>query len=97
MSVVRVRVRLQVPSQPPEYLTFLWNLFNAPSPQIGDELCFGDYLMEVKNRRYDVPSTLVAPTVILHTGITGRRARVTITRAELTEILNDYPTVEVIG
>lgn len=97
MSVVRVVVKLQSPPQDPEYVTFNWNLFTASCPQIGDELCFDDYLLVVRARRYHMPTYLEPPAVTLHAGLTGRRARSTVTRAELTEIIQTYPTVEVLG
>jgi hypothetical protein len=97
MSVVRVVVKLQSTPQDVEYLTFNWNLFSAPCPQIGDELCFGDYFLVVRARRYRMPTVLEAPAIALHAGLTGRRARTPVTRAELTEIIKGCPTVEVIG
>jgi hypothetical protein len=98
MAVVRVVVRLQRPEQDPDYVSFNWEIVAAPVPCIGDDICFGDYLLQVRARRYH-PSAIDErpPALTLHTGLTGRRTKVTVTRDELHTLLQDYPAVELLG
>jgi hypothetical protein len=98
LNTVRVVVKLQSPEQAPEYLTFGWALFNRPCPEAGDEIAFGDYLLIVRNRRYQVPEFLEAPSITLHTGLTGRHSRSPVSRAELLEVLQKYRlSIEILG
>jgi hypothetical protein len=99
MAVVRVVVKLQRPSEDPQYVTFNWNLFKAPLPVMNDELCFGDRLLTVRMRRYNIPTEEQPspPLVTLHAGLTGRWARDNVTPDQLREILREYPSVEVLG
>jgi hypothetical protein len=98
MAVVRVVVKLQRPEQEPDYASFNWEIANAPVPCIGDEICFGEYLLQVRARRYH-PSAIDErpPALTLHTGLTGRRSKVLVTRDELHTILRDYPAVWLLG
>jgi hypothetical protein len=98
VASVRVIVKLKIPSQEPEYVTFNWDIATAPVPMIDDEICFDDYLLQVRDRRYHVSAIEERrPSLTLHTGLTGRWARTAVTPDELRAILRDYPSVELLS
>lgn len=97
MALVRIVVKLKDEQAEVSYISFDWNLFKAPLPVKGDELAFGNCLLLVQGRRYHAQTDDEAPRVTLHAGLTGVWARKPVTAPMMLELLQDYPTVTVLG
>jgi len=93
MNTVRFVVKLQNSQMEVSYVMFDIALLGAPVPQTGDVICFGEYHLVVRDRRYQMATQVEPHTITLHAGITRRSPKDTVNRESLVRELEDFPLV----